>query len=81
MLCDVTRSGGCNWTGWLPHGGAWQGKPSITANGDGTEQVVSTDRDGTVTTGTRMSAGSLGRAPEEILQASRRINWREVMRP
>ena len=53
----------------------------IKANGDGTEQVTLTDRDGKVTSATRMSASSLGRAPEEILQGSRRINWREVVRP
>ncbi len=53
----------------------------ITTDSDGMEQVVMTDRDGTVTTGTRMSAGSLGRAPEENLQPSRRINWREMVRP
>ncbi|MDZ7592669.1 MAG: hypothetical protein U5L05_18750 [Rubrivivax sp.] len=53
----------------------------IKSLGDGTEQVTMTDRDGKVTNGTRMSAGALGRAPEEILQASRRINWREVVRP
>jgi Tfp pilus tip-associated adhesin PilY1 len=53
----------------------------VTSNGDGTEQVTVTDRNGATTTGTRMSAGSAGRGPEEILQASRRINWREVLRP
>ena len=53
----------------------------ITVNNDGTESVSMTGRDGTTTTGTRMSAGSLGSAPQEILQPSRRINWREVVRP
>jgi Tfp pilus tip-associated adhesin PilY1 len=53
----------------------------ITVNADGTESVTMTDRAGTITTGTRMSSGSLGSAPQEILQPSRRINWREVVRP
>ena len=37
--------------------------------------------DMTALPGIDMSSGSLGRAPEEILQGSRRINWREVVRP
>jgi hypothetical protein len=53
----------------------------ITSNNDGTETVTATGRDGQVTTGTRMSSGSLGNASNEILQSSRRINWREVVRP
>ncbi len=53
----------------------------ITVNPDGTESVTLTDRSGLVTTRTRMSTGSLGSAPQEILQPSRRINWREVVRP
>ncbi len=53
----------------------------ISANGDGTESVTMTDRAGTATLATRMSSGSLGGAPQEILQPSRRINWREVVRP
>ena len=53
----------------------------ITVNNDGTEAVTMTDRAGTSTTATRMSSGSLGSAPQEILQPSRRINWREIVRP
>jgi archaellum component FlaF (FlaF/FlaG flagellin family) len=53
----------------------------ITNNGNGTETVVLTDRSGVKTNGTRMSAGAVGQAPDETLVASRRINWREVVRP
>jgi Neisseria PilC beta-propeller domain len=52
----------------------------ITNNGNGTEGVVWTDRDGSTTTGNRVVSSDIGRAPEEILQGSRRINWREVLR-
>ena len=55
-------------------------KSVVTLNGDGTESVTTTGRDGTVSSGTRISAGSIGTAPEEVLQPSRRINWREVVR-
>jgi type IV pilus assembly protein PilY1 len=54
----------------------------ITVNDStGTESVTMTDRAGTTTTGTRMSAGSLGQGKEEVLQGSRRLNWRELVRP
>ena len=53
----------------------------ITVNSNGSESLSLTDRDGTNTTGTRMSSGSLGQANEEVLQGSRRLNWREVVRP
>ena len=53
----------------------------VTSGASGSETVVTTDRAGTVTSGTRMSAGTLTQAPDETLQASRRINWREVVRP
>lgn len=55
-------------------------RTTVTANNNGTDTVTVLGRDGTTTTGTRMSSGSLSRAPEEILQSSRRINWRELIR-
>jgi type IV pilus assembly protein PilY1 len=53
----------------------------ITVNSNGTESVSMTDRAGTSSTGTRMSSGALGQANEEVLQGSRRLNWRELVRP
>lgn len=54
----------------------------ITVNDStGTETVTMTDRAGTTSSGTRMSSGALGQANEEVLQGSRRLNWREVVRP
>ena len=53
----------------------------ITDNSNGTESVTMTDRAGTSSTTTRMSSGSLGQANEEVLQGSRRLNWRELVRP
>ena len=53
----------------------------VTANSNGTESVSMTDRAGTNSTATRMSSGSLGQANEEVLQGSRRLNWRELVRP
>ena len=53
----------------------------ITVNSNGTESVTMTDRTGTTATGTRMSSGSLGQVNNEVLQGSRRLNWRELVRP
>lgn len=53
----------------------------ITVNSNGTESVSMTDRAGTNSTGVRMSSGALGQANEEVLQGSRRLNWRELVRP
>ena len=60
------------------------GKRHVTTtviNGDGTEKVTTIDRDGNKTVGVRVTASSLGEAPDETRLDSRRINWREVVRP
>ena len=49
FLCDLTTNrGACNWTGWLPHGGTWQGKPTVTTNADGRLEMFAIAQDGTV---------------------------------
>jgi hypothetical protein len=48
-LCDVTTNrGACNWTGWLPHGGVWQGKPAMATNADGRLEMFAIAQDGSV---------------------------------
>ncbi len=56
-------------------------KTEIIDNGDGTETVRVTDRDGNVEETTRSVGSTTIRGAEEILAGSRRINWREVTRP
>ena len=60
------------------------GKRHVTTtviNGDGTEKVTTIDRDGNKTVGIRVTASTIGEAPDETRLDSRRINWREVVRP
>jgi hypothetical protein len=53
---------------------------SVTDNGDGTETTTSTNRGGQ-TISSRRSVGSLSlKGAEEMLAATRRINWREIVR-
>lgn len=52
----------------------------IKDNGDGTETVTITDRDGVKTEVTRAGSGYLKSAPDELLKKSGRINWREIFR-
>ncbi|MGZ4726728.1 MAG: hypothetical protein ACXWB2_03325 [Acidimicrobiales bacterium] len=48
-MCDVTTNrGACNWTGWLPHGGTWQGKPAVATNPDGRLEMFAIAQDGSV---------------------------------
>jgi Tfp pilus tip-associated adhesin PilY1 len=47
---------------------------------DGSEQVATTDRDGKTTTSTRAAPGRTEQGIREVLQPSRRINWRELVR-
>ncbi len=48
-LCDVTTNrGACNWTGWLPHGGTWQGEPTVATNADGRLEMFAIAQDGSV---------------------------------
>lgn len=52
----------------------------IKDNGDGTETVTVTTRDGVKTEVTRLGSGYLKSAPDELLKKSGRINWREIFR-
>ena len=48
-LCDLTTSRGtCNWTGWLPHDGTWQGKPAVATNADGRLEMFAIGPNGAV---------------------------------
>ncbi len=48
-LCDLTTNRGtCNWTGWLPHTGTWQGKPAVATNADGRLEMFAIGQDGAV---------------------------------
>jgi hypothetical protein len=52
-----------------------------TANGDGTETVVTVDREGNRSEHTRIVGSTLVNGTNEVLVTSRRITWREVVRP
>ena len=48
-LCDVTTGHGtCNWTGWTPYSGTWQGKPAVATNADGRLEMFAVASNGTV---------------------------------
>ena len=49
FLCDLTTGrGACNWSGWLPHDGTWQGKPAVATNADGRLEMFAVTQGGTV---------------------------------
>jgi len=49
FLCDLTAGrGACNWTGWIPHGGSWKGKPAVATNADGRLEMFAIGEDGSV---------------------------------
>ena len=50
-------------------------------NADGTETVTTTDADGTVVVSLRSVGSSTVRGVEEVLAGTRRISWREIVRP
>lgn len=52
----------------------------IEDNGDGTETVTVTDRAGNQTITNRVASGVVKGAPDEVLRASGRLNWREIFR-
>mgnify|MGYP003444445782 CR=1 FL=1 len=55
-------------------------KTVVTLNGNGTESVTVTGRDGSDTRFTREASGRPEQGQHEATQPSRRINWREVVR-
>jgi hypothetical protein len=56
-------------------------KVITTNNGDGTETVVTIDREGNRGEYTRIVGSTLVNGTNEVLVTSRRITWREVVRP
>ena len=53
---------------------------SVRDNGNGTETVTTTDRQGQVQTMLRRVGGMAVRGTEEVLSGTRRLSWREIVR-